>query len=99
MQSQQTQQCDWSEHIARWRASKLTRVEYCKQHDLKFHAFVYQIKSRQQTQVTPVTLVPVKVRMAPCARDLVLQGPKGWSLTFGADVSASWLAELMGRLS
>jgi hypothetical protein len=74
-------------------------VEYCKQHDLKFHTFVYQIKSCRQTQVTPVTLVPMKVRMAPSARDLVLQGPKGWSLTLGVDVSASWLAELMGRLS
>jgi hypothetical protein len=99
MQIQQAQQFNWAEHIAQWRAGKLTRSEYCRQHDLKFHTFIYQIKRHQKAQVKPITLVPVKVRPALASRNLVLQGPKGWSLALEPDVSASWLAELMGRLA
>lgn len=41
MPSQPTQHDDWPEHIATWRSSKLTRIEHCRQHDLKLHAFIY----------------------------------------------------------
>ena len=91
----------WSEHIAMWRASKLTRVEYCQQHDLKLNTFAYQINRRQRSPKNSLTLVPVMVRAAPLAAggDLVLRGPNGWSLAMAGDVSTAWLGELLGRLS
>ena len=91
----------WSEHIAMWRASKLTRVEYCQQHDLKLSTFAYQINRRQRAPKNSLTLVPVTVLAAPLAAtgDLVLRGPNGWSLAMAHDVSTAWLGELLGRLS
>lgn len=98
MSSHPTSHDNWPEHVAMWRASKLTRAEYCRQHDLKLHAFIYRIK-QQQTQRNSLTLVPVKVRALPASGNLVLQGPKGWSLAMAGDVSTDWLAELLGRLA
>lgn len=89
---------DWSEHIAQWRASRLTRAEYCRQHDLKFHAFIYQLK-RQHTLTKPLTLIPVKVHATPASGELVLHGPKGWSLAMASGVSPVWLAQLLAGLS
>jgi len=110
MQPQQPQQDDWSAHIASWQSGKLSRIAYCQQHHLKYATFVYQIRALQRKVVTQaVTLVPVKVptvpvkaptvSTAPPKRDLVLRAPNGWSLVLGADVSALWLGELMGRLT
>ena len=91
---------EWSNHIAMWRASKLTRAEYCQQHDLKLNTFIYQNNRRQEARAKALTLVPVKVGTAPAVGGgVVLQGPKGWSLMMAADVSTAWLGELLGRLS
>ena len=102
MQSEQGEQANWSVHIAQWRESKLTRAEYCKRQNLQFQRFVYQLKIERKLQAKAITLVPVKkmpVAAMPIARDLVLQGPCGWSLMLTADISSSWLADLMRRLS
>ena len=100
-QTSPTSRDEWSEHIAMWRAGKLTRSEYCQQHDLKLNAFIYQNKRHQQGQPKSLTLVPMKVRAAPlpASGDLVLRGPNGWSLALASDVSTAWLGELLGRLS
>lgn len=39
---------EWSEQITKWRASELTRIEYCHRHGLAFNAFIYQINRRQE---------------------------------------------------
>lgn len=94
----------WAEHIGAWRESKLTRAEYCRQHGLKLNLFLYRL-SRQQTALTKtLTLIPVSVDTAapaaPAARaDLVLCGPRGWSLSMASDVPAAWLGQLLGALS
>ena len=97
-QTSPTSRDEWSDHIAMWRSSKLTRAEYCRQHDLKLHAFIYRIK-RQHTLTHPPTLIPVKVHATPAGGEVVLRGPKGWSLAMASDVSAAWLGELLGSLS
>ena len=91
----------WSEHIATWRASKLTRIAYCQQHNLKLNAFIYQNKRHQQCQPQSLTLVPVTVRSAPqpASGEVVLRGPNGWSLAMASDVSTAWLGELLVRLA
>lgn len=98
MSSQPTPHDNWPEHIATWRASKLTRIEYCRQHDLKLHAFIYRIK-QQHTQTKSFTLIPVKVHATPASGDLVLRGPNGWSLAMAGGVSPVWLAQLLAGLS
>jgi hypothetical protein len=93
----------WSEHIAKWRASELTRIEYCRQHGLQLNSFVYQINRHHDAQAKKLILIPLKVRatpsVAPSGGDFVLRGPKGWSLTMTSDVSTAWLGDLLGRLS
>jgi hypothetical protein len=90
---------EWSEHIAKWRTSELTRIEYCQQHGLQLNSFVYQINRSQEAQAKKLTLVPVKVRVAPSGGDVVLRGASGWSLTMASDVSTAWLGDLLGRLA
>lgn len=89
----------WSEHIAKWKASKLTRAEYCRQHDLKLNTFIYQNNSRQEARAKTLKLVPVKVCAASDSGEVVLRGPNGWSLAMTSGVSTAWLGELLGRLS
>ncbi len=90
----------WAEHVAAWRKSKLTRAEYCRQHDLKLNLFLYRLSRHQSALATTLTLVPVSVETAPASRaDLVLRGPQGWSLSMAGDVSAAWLGQLLGALS
>jgi hypothetical protein len=90
---------EWSEHTAKWRTSGLTRIAYCQQYGLQLNSFIYQINRRQDGQSKELTLVPVKVRAAPPGGDVVLRGPRGWSLTMASDVSTAWLGELLERLS
>ena len=90
---------EWSRHIVKWRASKLTRAQYCEQHELKFNTFVYQNNRQQEALAKTITLVPVKIAVAATKSELVLRGANGWSLSMASDVSAAWLSELLGRLS
>lgn len=98
-QTPPTSRDEWSEHIAMWRASKLTRAEYCRVHQLKLNVFIYQNNRRQESAAKALTLVPVKVRAAAADGEVVLRGPNGWSLAMASDVSPAWLGELLGRLS
>ena len=90
---------EWSEHIACWRASTLTRIEYCQEHGLALNAFIYQINRHQDGQAKKLTLVPVKVGAMPSCGEVVLRGPRGWSVAMASDVSPAWLGELLGCLS
>lgn len=90
----------WAEHVTAWRESKLTRAQYCLQHGLKLNLFLYRLSRHHSALAKTLTLVPVSVEMAPAAReDLVLCGPRGWSLSMAGDVSAAWLGQLLGALA
>ena len=45
---------DWAEHIAAWRASKLSRAAYCRGHHLKLHAVRGDIAFDEEPCSTPV---------------------------------------------
>lgn len=90
---------EWSAHIAAWRVSKLTRAQYCRQHELQLNVFLYQINRQQGALSRTLTLVPVRVAASAPSGEVVLRGPKGWSLALTTDVSAAWLGELLGALS
>jgi len=98
-QTSASSQDEWSEHVAAWRASDVTRAEYCRQHGLKLNVFLYQVNRHRSALSKSLTLVPVKVQAAPGSGPLVLLGPKGWSLSLASDVPAAWLGELLGALS
>lgn len=68
---------EWREHVAAWRASKLTQAEYFRQHELKLNVFRNQINRRQGALAKTLTLVPTKVQIAPAGMEVVLHGPKG----------------------
>ena len=90
----------WAEHISAWRESKLTRAEYCREHGLKLNLFLYRLSRHQSALTKTLTLVPVSIDTAPAARaDLVLHGPRGWSLSMAGEVPAAWLGQLLGALS
>ena len=40
----------WSSHIERWHESGLSQSDYCREHDLKGHQFVYWKKRMVQTE-------------------------------------------------
>ena len=90
---------EWSEHIATWRSSPVTRIEYCQQHGLSLNAFIYQAKRCENLRNKKLTLVPMKVEATLPSCELVLRGPKGWSVTMAGNVSPAWLGDLLGRLS
>jgi hypothetical protein len=90
----------WAEHVNAWLESKLTRAEYCRQQGLKLNLFLYRLSRHRSALAKTLTLVPVSVETAPAARaDLVLHGPRGWSLSMAGDVPAAWLGQLLGALS
>ena len=90
----------WADHIGAWRESKLTRAEYCRQHGLKLNLFLDRLSRHQSALTKSLTLVPVSIDTAPAARaDLVLHGPRGWSLSMAGEVPAAWLGQLLGALS
>lgn len=103
MKSLESKRQHWQKHVAAWRHSGLTQVDYCKQHGLVPKQLGYRVKKdRQQTMVgcrTPaVTLVPVQIQESK-GTEVVLQNTTGWQLTIPSGVSADWLATLLRGLS
>ena len=72
------QELDWAEHIARWQASKLTRAEYCKQHNLKFNLFLYQLKRHRQKVGSPVASVPATNQRSQISREEWIEHVSKW---------------------
>jgi hypothetical protein len=52
----------WKAHIDAWKASGLKQSQYCRQHDLKLHQFVYwRRKYHPACTTAPVSLVRVEL--------------------------------------
>lgn len=103
MKSLESKRQHWQAHVAAWRQSGLTQVDYCKHHGLVPKQLGYRVKKdRQRTTVDgrmpAVTLVPVQLQEAKGA-DVVLQNTTGWQLTIPSGVSAQWLASVLRGLS
>lgn len=90
-------------HVARWRASGLTRAAYSQQHGIKLNSLIYWVKrgAPQSGRDVPLTLVPA--RIAPAAPQseaaLVLVCPNGSRLHLPASTPAGWLGTLLSALS
>jgi hypothetical protein len=69
---------DWAEHIARWESSKLTRAEYCMQHNLKFNHFLYRLKRHRQKAKPSVAVVSVANQPSPISREEWIEHVSKW---------------------
>jgi len=49
----------WQEQMAAWKASGLKQMQYCREHQISKHAFVYWKLKLLGKDVVPATLVPV----------------------------------------
>ena len=54
----------WSTHVRSWRKSGLSRAEYCRQHDLSYHALTYWHQRIDPEVSRSISLVPVPVEKA-----------------------------------
>ena len=59
----------WRAHLQAWRKSGLSGMEYCRQHNLSYHAFNYWKKKCHRPSPSEVSLVPV-----PAKRVMVAEG-------------------------
>jgi len=62
----------WEAHIIAQQKSGLSRAEYCRQHNLSYHAITYWQKklsepSRKHTQLIPVPVERITQRRLPAA--------------------------------
>ena len=57
--SSDTREKHWQEQLAAWKASGLKQVQYCREHQLSKHAFVYWKLKLLGKDAKPATLVPV----------------------------------------
>jgi len=95
MDSPQTKQDFWNEHIRAWRSSGLTQGEYCNRHGLKVASLGYWL-GKQRRQAEPLTLVPLPLQTSHAGP--VLHGATGWRLELPVQIEAVWLADLLARL-
>ena len=58
-QDQSRNQRHWRAHVAAQKQSGLSRIEYCKQHKLSYHALGYWHRKLSKPQSSETNLVPV----------------------------------------
>lgn len=51
----------WKKHIDAWRGGDLSQRQYCREHGLKYHRFIYWKKKFPATKASSVSLVEVSV--------------------------------------
>jgi hypothetical protein len=90
----------WLSHITAWQRSGLSQVAYCRQHQLAkgtFSARLSEFRAQAKaSQPAPPVLLPIQVQPPALPKGgIILHHGKGHRLELPANVSASWLAELM----
>lgn len=55
------QQTEWQQHVTAYRNGKLSRVAYCKLHNIRYHQFGYWIKKYKPRS----NLIPVRIEQKP----------------------------------
>ena len=105
--TQSEQATFWQDHLEKYRASGLSRPAYCKEHGLKIHHLVYQLKQHKPGGKRPVAkggafakAVAAKVPPAAPAKAggarLVISS--GVVLEFQPSTDPRWIARVLGEL-
>jgi hypothetical protein len=76
----------WSAHISTWKLSRLSQIEYCRRHELKFHQFVYWRRKFCRKPAAPLSLVQVPATAVAQVSGYRLQ-PAALRLALAADLS------------
>jgi hypothetical protein len=89
----------WREQVEGWRASGLSQIAYCAQHDLNIKSFRRWRTKLQRTAATApsLTLVPISVGAPATAPAIRLHSPGGWRIEL-ATANPAWLADLVRHL-
>lgn len=83
----------WQNHMQAWESGELSQRDYCRAHDLKFHAFQYwRSRLNKQDKPTVSKFKPVKITHKPVVIKMLL--PNGIQLEAGC----SEIAELLGLI-
>ena len=90
----------WQAHVKAQQQSGLSRAEYCRQHNLSYHALTYwQKKFARPSSSSATTLVPVSLRTEPVRKvfypELQLILPGKISVAVGDNFSPATLSKLL----
>lgn len=96
------QQRHWQVHVKALVRSGLSRAEYCRQHDISYHALTYWQKKLSKPASTTTTLVPVTLQsdsdrnVIPSGRaELQINLPGKMSIAVGDNFSPATLTRLL----
>jgi len=89
----------WKIHLETWEESGLPQKEYCRQHNLIYHRFVYW-KARFKSKNLPVKFVQVasSISFNPGPFFLKLNLPQGCQVEVPDDFSEDTLKRLLATL-
>ena len=87
----------WRDHIDRYRASGLSKVEYCRKHGMSDHALDYWLKKFKDARHTqqPASFVRVDIPPVARARGLRLSLPGGVTVDVADDFDVAQVAKLI----
>ena len=88
----------WKTHLETWEESGLPQKEYCRQHNLIYHRFVYW-KARFKSRNLPVKFVQVASQpFNPSPSFLKLHLPRGCQVEIPDDFCEDTLKRLLATL-
>jgi len=95
----------WQAHVNALKQSGLSRTEYCRQHNLSYHALTYWCRKLSRPNSSEATLVPVTLRynrghnlVQPARAALKVILPGRLSVEVGDNFSPATLTRLLATL-
>lgn len=92
----------WQAHVTALAQSGLSRAEYCRQHDLSYHALTYWQRKLSRSRSNTTSLVPVTLETMPAKKavqagraDLHIVLPGNMSIAVGDNFSTTTLSRLL----
>lgn len=88
-------QAYWSDHIAQWQQSGLSRTAYCKQADINLSQLCYWLKKREPAKPDPsADFIPVSTSRVAAGAEFGLQLPDGRLLQWKGEANPVYIAAL-----
>jgi len=93
----------WKRHVKAWRASGLSRAEYCRRHNLSYYGLTYWYRKLKRTGSNPGTcaIVPVMSLEAVGSRPgtpIRIRFRQHFTIEIDADFDAAVLSKLIAVL-
>lgn len=93
----------WQQHLVGFRASGLSRVEYCREHGLKVHQLGYQLDRAGKTAKAMAKSAFARVAAPAHVEATQRHGARlvfgrGVALELGSDADASWVAKVIAAV-